>query len=210
MVQVIEGKDRNLYPELFDRLFRARYETFVLGRQWSLPARQGREIDQYDNNNAVYFVDFDDTGYLQGSVRLTPTLTSSLTADYYAHLCQTADLLRDPFIFEGTRYIAAPRERTPRNNRIVKARILGAMTEYAYEFGITHIQTVIDAALLRTFKEVNTQVFALGPAQEYGGGKGVKGGGSCLVIRLPVTERAIREVRAYGRIDNASDMKAVA
>lgn len=209
MVQIIRGNDRHLHPELFDRLFKARYETFVLGRRWSLPVSQGREIDQYDNSDAVYFLDFDDAGYLQGSVRLTPTLTSSLTADYYAHLCQTGDLLRDPFVLEGTRYIAAPRARTARNNRIVKARILGAMTEYAYEFGITHIQTVIDAALYRTFTELNTQVFALGPAQDYGGGKGVKGGGSCLAIRIPINERAIREVHAYGHMDNAP-LKAVA
>jgi len=210
MVQIIEGKDRHLYPELFDRLFRARYETFVIGRQWSLPTTQGREIDQYDNDDAVYLVDFDETGYLQGSVRLTPSVTSSLTADYYAHLCQTRDLLRDPFVLEGTRYIAAPRVRTSQNNRSVKARILGAMTQYAYDRGVTHIQTVIDAALLRTFKEVNTQVFALGPAQDYGGGRGVKGGGSCMAIRLPITDLALREVRAYAHNHDASDLRAVA
>jgi N-acyl-L-homoserine lactone synthetase len=204
MVQVIEGKDRHSFPELFDRIFRARYETFVLAREWSLPARNGREIDQYDNDNAVYFVDFDETGHLQGSVRLTPTLTNSLTADYYSHLCQPAIALRDPFIYEGTRYIATPRERTLGNNRIAKARILGAMTEWAWSLGITHIQTVIDAALFKTFKEVNSEVFSLGPAQDYGGGKKVKGGGSCLVIRLPATKRAIGEICAYGGLDAAS------
>ena len=153
MVQIIEGKDRHLNPELFDRMFRARYETFVVSRCWSLPARHGKEIDQYDNESAVYFVDFDEAGHLQGSVRLTPTMTDSLTADYYPHLCERAVMLRDPFVYEGTRYMASPREKTSRNNRIVKARILGAMTEWAWSFGISHIQTVIDAALFRSFRE---------------------------------------------------------
>lgn len=203
MVQIIEGKDKHQYPDLFDRIFRARYETFVINRCWSLPTRHGREIDQYDNDQAVYLVDFDETGHLQGSVRLTPTVTDSLTADYYSHLCESAVMLRDPFVYEGTRYMASPREKTPANNRLVKARILGAMTEWAWSFGISHIQTVIDAALFRSFKQVNSETFALGPAHPYGGGKGVAGGGTCLAIRLPATERAINEIRAYGGLESS-------
>jgi acyl-homoserine lactone synthase len=203
MVEIVEGKDRALYPELFERLFKARYETFVLNRCWSLPTRCGKEIDQYDNDSAVYFVDFDEKGHLQGSVRLTPTLTGSLTADYYPHLSQGAVMLRDPFVYEGTRYMASSREKSARNNRLVKARILGAMTEWAWSFGIGQVQTVIDAALFRSFKEVNSETFALGPAATYGGGKGVPGGGNCLAIRLPCTERAIGEIRAYGGLETS-------
>ncbi|ODR97523.1 hypothetical protein AUC70_00430 [Methyloceanibacter stevinii] len=55
MVQVIEGKDRARHAGLFETLFRARYETFVVNRRWSLPARNGLEIDQYDTDQAVYF-----------------------------------------------------------------------------------------------------------------------------------------------------------
>lgn len=201
MVRVIEGKDRARHADLFETLFRARYETFVVNRCWSLPARNGLEIDQYDTDQAVYFVDFDTTGHLQGAVRLTPTMGASLTADYYPHLSESGAALRDPFVYEGTRYIASPREKTPENNRIVKARILGAMTEWAWSFGVRHIQTVIDAALLRSFKKVNSQTFALGAAHPYGGGKGVPGGGTCMAIRLPVTERAINEIRAFGALD---------
>src|SRR4051794_24454868 len=98
MVQIIEGQDRHLHTDLFDSLFKTRFETFVLGRQWSLPSRHGREVDQYDDHRAVYFIDLDQDGFIQGSVRLTPTLTSSLTADYYPHLNKTALLLRDPFV----------------------------------------------------------------------------------------------------------------
>jgi acyl-homoserine lactone synthase len=201
MVQVIEGKDRAHHAELFERLFRARYETFVVNRCWSLPARNGLEIDQYDTDQAVYFVDIDETGHLQCAVRLTPTIVGSLTADYYPHLSDGGTPLRDPFVYEGTRYIASPREKTPLSNRVVKARILGAMTEWAWSFGIRHIQTVIDAPLLRSFKKVNSQTFALGSAHPYGGGKGVPGGGTCMAIRLPVTERAINEIRDYGALE---------
>ncbi|ODS00050.1 hypothetical protein AUC68_02665 [Methyloceanibacter methanicus] len=171
MVRVIEGKDRARHADLFETLFRARYETFVVNRCWSLPARNGLEIDQYDTDQAVYFVDFDTTGHLQGAVRLTPTMGASLTADYYPHLSESGAALRDPFVYEGTRYIASPREKTPENNRIVKARILGAMTEWAWSFGVRHIQTVIDAALLRSFKKVNSQTFALAPPTPMAGAR---------------------------------------
>jgi acyl-homoserine lactone synthase len=110
---------------------------------------------------------------------------------------------RDPFIYEGTRYMVSPREKKRGSNRIAKARILGAMTEWAWSFGISHIQTVIDAALLRSFREINSQTFALGSACPYGGGKGVPGGGTCVAIRLPCTERAIMEIRAYGGLESS-------
>lgn len=204
MVQIVEGKDRGRRPELFEKIFRARYETFVVSRRWSLPASKGLEIDQYDTDQAVYFVDFDETGHLQGAVRLTPTMSSSLTADYYPHLNDGHTTLRDPFIYEGTRYIASPRIKTPESNRVVKARILGAMTEWAWCFGIRSIQTVIDAPLLRSFQRVNSRTYALGSAHPYGGGRDVPGGGTCLAIRLPVTERAINEIRAYGQLEASS------
>ena len=203
MLQIIEGKDRQRHAELFETVFRARYQTFVVDRCWSLPTRRGLEIDQYDNDRAVYIVDFDDAGHLQGSVRLTPTVTDSLTADYYPHLSDGGTALRDAFVYEGTRYMASPREKTPHGNRDVKARILGAMTEWAWSFGVRHIQTVIDAALLRSFMQVNSKTFALGPSHPYGGGKGVPGGGTCLAIRLPVTERAINEIRNYGALESS-------
>lgn len=201
MVQVFEGKDRGRHPELFEKIFRARYETFVVTRRWSLPANNGLEIDQYDTDQAVYFVDFDDHNHLQGAVRLTPTLSASLTADYYPHLSDGDTALRDPFIYEGTRYIASPREKTPENNRLVKARILGAMTEWAWCFGVRFVQTVIDAPLLKSFQRVNSGTFALGSVHPYGGGKNVPGGGTCLAIRLPVTEQAINEIRTFGALE---------
>jgi acyl-homoserine lactone synthase len=204
MLKIVEGRFRNSFPEFFDLIFRARYETFVLGRQWSLPVqfhRGDREVDQYDNDDAVYFADFDETGHLQGSLRLTPTVTSSLTADYFPHLCETAAIPRDPFVYEGTRYIVNPRVRTTANNRIAKARILAAMTEWAWSIGLLHIQSVIDASLFRPFKELNSEVIALGRIHPYGGGKEVKGGGTCIAIRLPVTEKSIAEVRAYGGLE---------
>lgn len=211
MVKIIEGRDRKNHAALFERLFRARYETFVVNRRWSLPARNGLEIDQYDTDQAVYFIDIDEVGHLQGAVRLTPTVSASLTADYYPHLSDDKrTALRDPFVYEGTRYIASPREKTPENNRIVKARILGAMTEWAWTFGIQHIQTVIDAPLLRSFQKVNSQTFALGSAHPYGGGKGVPGGGVCMAIRLPVTEQAINEIRSFGALNESPAPEAFA
>ncbi|MDJ0512458.1 MAG: acyl-homoserine-lactone synthase [Methyloceanibacter sp.] len=203
MVQVIEGKDRARHADLFEKLFRARYETFVVNRRWSLPARNGLEIDQYDTDQAVYFIDIDKTGHLQGALRLTPTVTASLTADYYPHLSDGVVPLRDPLIYEGTRYMACSREKTPGNNRRVKARIISAATEWAWNVGIGHVQTIIDAPLLRSFKKVNSQTFALGSAHPYGGGKGAPGGGTCMAIRLPVTERAVREVKAYGGLETS-------
>ena len=81
MVLVLKGSQRSNYPDYFDQLFRLRHQIFFTGRGWSLPSCNGREIDQYDIDEAVYFLDVNDDGKIEGTVRITPTVRASLTAD---------------------------------------------------------------------------------------------------------------------------------
>lgn len=198
MIECYSGRDRANYPQLFERLFRLRYKIFIEGRQWSLPAVHDKEIDQYDCQEAVYFFEQQEDGSISSHVRLTPTATHSLLADYFPHLCEAGIDPRGNTIWECTRYIVRPSKKSRESNRKTKTKLIIAMLEWCKANGITHIQTVIDTATFPTFLEMTSETRPLGLSHPFGGGPKAPGGGECMAWRWPVTDEVINDIRRYG------------
>ncbi len=205
MVIVLNGTDRRRWPDYFDQHFRLRYDVFVKRRGWALPCIGGREIDQYDTDQAVYFLDLNDDDVVRGSIRIAPSETCSLLADYFPHLVETGDALRAPDIYECTRYIVMPDHKSWRENRVAKARIIGAMLEWSLGRKLSFLQTVIETATLPSYLELTPQTIPLGLSHPYGGGRRTPGGGECMAIRWPVTLQVLEDVRAYGGLDRRTE-----
>jgi acyl-homoserine lactone synthase len=198
MVIVLKGDQRAAYPEYFEKLFRLRHDIFIKGRGWSLPSRKGCETDQYDTSDAYYFLDLNDENTIEGSVRLTPTLRSSLLADYFPHLVERNVPPRGDGIFEATRYIVLPSRKSRGSIRAAKSRLLSAMLEWALGKKLSHLQTVIDTGTLSSFVEITPYTSPLGLSHPYGGGRGCPGGGDCMAFRWPVTLEVLEDIRNYG------------
>ena len=182
-------------------MFRLRHQVFVTGRGWSLPSRNNSEIDQYDVDDAVYFLDINDDEVIEGSVRLTPTEKHSLLADYYPHLIESGDAPRSPHIYEATRYIVLPVRKSRDSNRASKARLLGAMLEWSLDKKLSFIQTVIDTVTLSSFVEMTLQTIPLGLSHPYGGGRSAPGGGECMAFRWPITNQVLNDILEYGNLN---------
>src|SRR5262249_59472600 len=102
MVIVLTGRDRGRQQRYFDQHFRLRHEVFVKRRRWALPCTNGREIDQYDNEEAVYFLDINEDDVVRGTIRIAPSVSSSLLADYFPHLVEIGGPAPAPHIYQGT------------------------------------------------------------------------------------------------------------
>jgi acyl-homoserine lactone synthase len=205
MVIVLTGRDRGRQHRYFDQHFRLRHEVFVRRRRWALPCTNGREIDQYDTEEAVYFLDINEDDVVRGTIRIAPSLTSSLLADYFPHLVETDDPLRSPDIYECTRYIVMPDRKTRDENRAAKARIISSMLEWSLRRKLSFLQTVIETATLPSYLELTPQTIPLGLSHPYGGGRRAPGGGECMAIRWPVTQQVLGDVRAFGNLDRPRD-----
>ena len=198
MILVLKGGDRRANAALFEQHFRLRHDVFVKGRGWSLPTTNGLEIDQYDDDDAVYFLDLNDEQRIQGSIRITPTAKSSLIADYFPHLIENGESPRSPRIYECTRYIVLPPRKSREDNRYAKSKIIGAMLEWCLDHELTYLQTVIDSVALPTYLELTPRTIPLGLSHPYGGGRKTPGGGECMAIRWPICPQVLDDVRAYG------------
>src|SRR3981189_407638 len=158
----------------------------------------GTEIDQYDTDEAIYFFDLNQDNIVRGSIRIAPSETCSLLADYFPHLVETGDSLRAPDIYECTRYIVMPDRKSRDDNRAAKARVIGAMLEWALRKKIAFLQTVIETKTLASYLELTPLTIPLGLSHPYGGRRGERGGGGCVVIRGPVSRQVLAPVRAHG------------
>lgn len=202
MIRILQGQERQQNQELCDQLYRLRHNIFIGQRSWSLPARlDGRDVDQYDDcPEAVYFCETSDDGQIEAHVRLTPTLTHSLMADYFPHIVDQRYSPRGEGIWEATRYIVLPARKSRAGNRSAKTRILSAMLDWALENKISFIQTVIDTATFPSFVEMTEETIPLGLSYDYGGGPAAPGGGRCMGIRWPVTAKVHNDLLLYGQI----------
>ena len=201
MIITLKGSERRNYPDYFDQLFRLRHEIFIKRRGWSLPSVNGYEIDQYDDEDAVYFLEVDEQDIIRGTIRVTPSVKSSLLADYFPHLVENGAALRAPDIYECTRYIAMSSLKTREENRAAKSRIIAAMLEWSLGRKLRFLQTVIETSTLASYLELTSQTIPLGLSHPYGGGRRAPGGGECMAIRWPVSLQVLEEVRAYGGLD---------
>ena len=194
MILCLRGNERTAHSRLFDQLFRLRHDIFIKGRGWSLPCGEGRETDQYDVDEAVYFLDVNDEGLIEGSVRATPTMKYSLLADYFPHLIENGMPARAADVYECTRYIIMPSRKSRESIRAGKARLLVALARWALDQKLAYLQTVIDAGTLGSFVEMAPKTIPLGLSHPYGGGRGVAGGGECIGIRWPVSQELIADI----------------
>ncbi len=207
MIIHFSGSQKDKFQEAYRKLGELRYEVFVARRKWTLPARNNIEVDQYDNCWAEYFYGVSRDGSIYSHVRLTPTLHSSLLADYFPHLVAMGDAPRAPDIYEATRYIVTPSVKTATAKRRAKAELLEAAMLWAKENGVTQLQTVIDTHGLSSFLELSNQVQPLGTSHAYGGGPETPGGGEALAIRCPVNDQVIQNIRDYGGLEGGNDVR---
>jgi acyl-homoserine lactone synthase len=155
MIFVLEGSQRRQLRYYFDRMFKLRHQIFIEELGWNLPkARGDHEIDEYDVDEAVYLLDITDEDVLQGTVRLTPSMSCSLVADYFPHLVECDVSARSPLVYEATRYIFLPLNKNAQENRIAKARLLAGMVEWCLAKKVSHIQCVVDMKAFPSWVEL--------------------------------------------------------
>lgn len=205
MCIIIRGHEKYKYHDLMEHLFRLRHQIFVEERKWSIPSYNGREIDQYDTDEAVYFINLASNGSIEGSVRMTPSLRSSLLADYFPHLVETGEAPRGPAIYEATRYFVRPMIPTRTALRAAKVRLLVPLFEWCLKEQLEQFQAVIDYGALGAFTELSPMTRVLGAPQPFAGGPSAPGGGHCIAARWPVSQAVIDDIKAYAKTGHRNE-----
>ncbi len=105
MLHVVTADNRHLYrPQLWE-MFRIRKRHYVDERGWAeLWSFSGAELDDSDDERAVYLLALGPAEELEGFVRIRPTDDHSILVDKFPYLIDPAELpLKGPRTWEGAR-----------------------------------------------------------------------------------------------------------
>jgi acyl-homoserine lactone synthase len=189
MMEAFTGKDEARFPRLFRRMFEQRYDIYVKRRKWKgLPASDGLERDQFDNEHAIYLMALDEDDEICASLRLLPTTRPHIFGDLFPHLAGVEPVPRGEDILELTRFYVAPFGADRRTRDWLVGVLCSGMLEYSLEHGVTRITSVIDTFLLKLMLSMEWRVRPLGLPQRYPEGEAIG-------VVVDVDERALESTR---------------
>jgi acyl-homoserine lactone synthase len=136
---------------------------------WKIPVAAGIfEIDQFDNDDAVYLLDLEPgTDRHLGSARLLPTEGPHILGSLFSALCHDG-VPRGPHIWEITRFCAAPRLRKIETLQ-TRHRMGVAFAEFALRHGIRHFTCVAELPWIRKLQEIGWRSSLLGEPRQVDG-----------------------------------------
>lgn len=159
-VHVVTAANRHLYPDELDQFFRERHRVFVEEKHWRDDDGSGREIDQFDTDEATYLIGIENDRVMTGT-RLIPTDRPNLTGDVFRELHFGAPV-RDPRVADWTRGFISPEYRE-RGIGPIKGAFCSAVMDYCLEEGITWIGGLQDAVWQRLWRQFGWRTEAYGP-----------------------------------------------
>jgi N-acyl-L-homoserine lactone synthetase len=135
------------FPPLRE-MFEARKRVFVDLLRWDVPVLEGRyEVDQFDDEHAVYLIVADEQGRHAGSARLLKSTRPHILDTLFPDLCASAPP-RGPDIVEITRF-CLDRGQTARDRLETRNILVSALVRYALDNGVTAYTGVAELGWLQ-------------------------------------------------------------
>lgn len=168
MLHLVEPHCSATEDDVLRAMFAARKQVFIDLLGWDVPVLAGRfEIDQFDDEHAIYLVVTDAAGRHQASARLLPTTRPHILADLYAPLCDGA-VPQGPGIYEVTRF-CLDRHIDARARRVARDRLVMAIAEFGLAEGIHLYTGVAETGWLEQILAFGWRAWPLGAPLRIGG-----------------------------------------
>ncbi|MEM9475432.1 MAG: acyl-homoserine-lactone synthase [Pseudomonadota bacterium] len=172
-------RNMHVHGALFTDVLKARHESFIVQRNWDLPAVDGMEFDQYDTPQSRWIA-VHHLGEVFAGIRMTPTtarcgIYSYMIRDAQLGLLETipANLLYEaapvsPQVWEASRVFIA--EHVPARARThVQACLMQEMVRTAREEGATQILGLCPRVWMRWMRRLGYETEHVGPCLDIGG-----------------------------------------
>lgn len=156
MIKILTNGDREHALQLFDQMFRSRALVFDERLQWQVTVKDGWEIDRYDDEDPVYLLSIDDSGQLQGSLRLLPTTGPTMLQNEFADFFPDSVNVSAPTIWECTKFCIPPRlsKDSKKTVSLASAELLISLCELCLSSGIEFVVGVYEASMSRIYRRI--------------------------------------------------------
>jgi N-acyl-L-homoserine lactone synthetase len=147
MLHIIDKTNQNQFPKLLESMFADRKRIFIDTLKWDLPVTRGHyEIDQFDDDHAVYLIASDHAGRHLGSLRLLRSDRPHILSQLFPALCDQA-IPRGALIREVTRFCASTAVQK-HHRRVMRDTLISAMVDHALDTGISALTGVVTTHFL--------------------------------------------------------------
>ncbi|MDT9598609.1 acyl-homoserine-lactone synthase [Sphingosinicella rhizophila] len=169
MIHLIENRYISPHRSVLETMFVDRKKQFVDLFGWDVPVVDGHfEIDQFDNEHAVYLVAADLTGTHEASLRLLPSMHPHVLDTLFSHLCPGGVPI-GPTTWESTRLCLPARHGAGRRKEL-RNLLISAMVDFALARGIERLTGVIPEPFRKEVLAMGWRAEPLGPAVRIPGG----------------------------------------
>lgn len=188
MIHLINHENKSLYQNTLTQMFENRKQVFIDKLDWNLTVTNGFEIDEFDTEDTIYLVVFDNkTGAVRSSLRLNPTTKPHLMSAVFPHLCKD-NVPAGETIWEISRYCYNP-DFTRRTDRIkALSEIMCGVMETSLLYGWDTLIFVINMSLLPHCIGCGWDILPLGLPV-------TKDGQSNCAFKVDVNRKGLIEVR---------------
>lgn len=147
-------------------MFKDRKSVFVDLLGWDVPVLSGEfEMDEFDNEHAIYLIIADELGNHLASARLLPTIRSHLLSGLFSSLCAAPPPTGDN-VFEITRFCLSRRQ-SAAARQLTRNQLISALAWYALETGIRTYIGVAEIAWLQQILAFGWDCRPLGTPARY-------------------------------------------
>jgi N-acyl-L-homoserine lactone synthetase len=194
MIDLVLPEARIHFAAPLMQMHHDRKQVFVDRFGWELPARGSwLEVDEFDNEFAVYLLARSADGGHDGSVRLLPSTRPHMLESLFSTLCP-AGVPCGPDIWEISRLVANPQNAGAGTAVLKVHRLLAlGLVEFAQMNGISRYTLVAEPARIPALLSVGWAVTPLGLATELGGTP-------LQALQIELTEDSLRQMRHRLRI----------
>lgn len=178
MIQLIEPSSYGEFSSTLVEMHRMRHRVFKLRMAWEVQISGDMEIDEFDALRPTYLTQVSDSGQVQGSVRLLPTLGPTMLRDVFPSLLGENPMPFAPQIWESSRFAVDATAEAPKGDHgIARAtyELFAAMVEFGLSRQLTDIVTVTDARMERILRRAGWPLRRIGNPSRIGNTLAVAG-----------------------------------
>jgi len=186
MIHIINRYNQHLYADTLDQMFELRHKVFVEGKGWKKLAQpSGFEIDQFDTDDAIYFLKLDENDKILGGMRLVPTTCPTQLGTIFKNWCDFKKAPEADNVYEWSRYFIVDNTHRSKAGYPVFYELFFAILEYAVAKNIVSLTGFLEAITLPRLNALPWDLEYLGNIVNYGGTNGEpEGKGAAIMVNV--------------------------
>ncbi|WP_315762460.1 MULTISPECIES: acyl-homoserine-lactone synthase [unclassified Bradyrhizobium] len=178
MIQLITPPSYGDFADTLVAMHRLRHRVFKLRMEWDVQTSGDMEIDDFDALHPAYLTQVSDSGQVQGSVRLLPTLGPTMLRDTFPTLLEGQPAPSTSLVWESSRFAIDVAADAPKGDHgIARAtyELFAGMVEFGLSRQLTDIVTVTDVRMERILRRVGWPLRRIGNTSKIGNTLAVAG-----------------------------------